>query len=114
MHVLVAASNRMDARFELLQNTLQTHAAGRTEGAVVAKIAAASSHRAIDVGTGETGIDADPLDPAPVAASQCRPKRVEQQTFTLPGESIVNSSARLHGDSCQTGDGSQNSTVDRL
>jgi hypothetical protein len=95
----------------LLLDLSQANTAGGAEGPIVTEIAAFTCDRAINVWTGESGVDADPLDSAPETAPQEGPIRVHQQTLVLPGQAIVKIGFWGHRDSCFSEDVGQNDSL---
>ena len=89
LDLFVPSAQTFDAALELFADTFEPHAARGTEGSVVAKIAAASGNRAINIGTREPRIDTNSLDSPAETTAECGPERVEYQTLALPGQTIV-------------------------
>ena len=79
---LVAPFEAANAFVDLVANRAARQAAAGAETAVVAKHAAAGGHRAIDVGAGESGVEADLLDPLAEsvgASNDCRRNNAARQ-----------------------------------
>jgi hypothetical protein len=80
----VASLQPADAVVDLFQNGLLRNPPRRAEAAVIAKDAAPPGDRAVDVGAGEPGVDADLLDPLAELAAEEKIVFVVAQACRLP------------------------------